>query len=169
MISDQGLRVKVVRVWERLWEESEWEDISDVPTSEEIPYPHLPHHQSVVAMAVAVTDVMRQKHGINLNRDVLLAAAILQDASKVVEMSPGNGTKPMTTEIGRMYPHPFWAAHVAIEEGIPNEVAHIILHHSPNAARFPQSLEGKILYYVDQIDVLGIFGDRWQKLLMITK
>ena len=45
----------------------------------------------------------------------------------------------------------------------------IILTHTPHAPKFPHSLEGKILYYVDQIDVLGIHGDRWRKDITITK
>lgn len=168
-IEDDGLRTKVVSVWEDLWELSEWEDIHDLPTSEEIPYPHLPHHQSVVSMAVAIADVLQRTHGITLNRDYLIAAAILQDAGKVVEYAPGNDGRPAITQIGQMYPHPFWAAHAAIDAGVPDEIVNAILHHSPKAARFPKTLEGKILFYVDQIDVLAIFGDRWRKELMITK
>lgn len=168
-IEDQDLRSKVVKVWNGLWEQSKWEDINDLPTSEEIPYPHLPHHQAVVSMAVAIADVLERTHNVDLNRDYLIAAAILQDASKVVEFSPGPDGKPVDTEIGEMYPHPFWAAHAAIDAGVPGEVVNTILHHSPKAARFPKTLEGKILFYVDQIDVLAIYGDRWRKELMITK
>ena len=63
----------------------------------------------------------------------------------------------------------FWAAHSALKQGVPDAICHIILTHTPQAASFPTSLEGKILYYVDQIDVLAIHGDRWRKQLMITK
>ena len=52
---------------------------------------------------------------------------------------------------------------------MPNSVVHILLTHSPQAPKFPTSLEGKILYYVDQLDVLAIFKDRWRKELFITK
>lgn len=37
------------------------------------------------------------------------------------------------------------------------------------AARFPASLEGQILCYVDQRDVLAIHKDRWRTELWITK
>jgi hypothetical protein len=46
---------------------------------------------------------------------------------------------------------------------------HVLLTHSPQAAQFPSTIEGKILYYVDQIDVIGIYKDRWRKELHITK
>ena len=45
----------------------------------------------------------------------------------------------------------------------------IVLTHSPQAPKFPSTLEGKILYYVDQLDVLAIYKDRWRKELFITK
>ncbi len=41
--------------------------------------------------------------------------------------------------------------------------------HSPGAAKFPESLEGKILYYADQMDVIAIFGDKWVKHLMVER
>jgi len=44
-----------------------------------------------------------------------------------------------------------------------------MLTHSSSAAKFPDSLEGKILYHVDQIDVIGCHKDRWKKLIHIAK
>jgi hypothetical protein len=61
------------------------------------------------------------------------------------------------------------AAHVALKHGLPDAVCHIILSHTPQSAAFPASLEGKILYYADQLDVLAIYRDRWEKRLFITK
>jgi hypothetical protein len=54
-------------------------------------------------------------------------------------------------------------------KGIPDEIAHVMLTHSPSASKFPDSLEGKILYYVDQIDVIAIHKDRWKKHLLVGK
>ena len=50
-----------------------------------------------------------------------------------------------------------------------DSVVHILLTHTPQAPKFPTSIEGKILYYVDQLDVIAIFKDRWRKELFITK
>ena len=107
-------------------------------------------------------------HSVRVNRDVLVAAALLQDASKLVEYALVDG-KVVYSARGREFPHAFWAAHVALKHGVPDEICHIILSHTPQAAAFPRSLEGKILYYADQLDVLAIHGDRWKKLQMITK
>src|SRR4051812_39256304 len=88
-ISDRKLRDAVIAVWQELWAMSPWEDISEVPTSPEIPYPTVPHNQAVLAMALAVAETFEKFHRLKVDRDRLIAAAILQDASKVVEFARG--------------------------------------------------------------------------------
>jgi hypothetical protein len=143
--------------------------MDDVPTSLEIPYPTLPHNQCVLDMALAVADAFERHHGVKVNRDHLIAAAVLQDASKVIESAPGPDGRAIATDLARQYPHAFWAAHLALRHGVPDPVVHVLLTHSPQAPTFPTTIEGKILYYVDQLDVIGIFKDRWRKDLYITK
>ena len=168
-ISDAKLRDAVVEIWEELWARSAWNDIDTVPTSPEIAYPTRPHNQCVVAMALAVADAFERFHAVKVNRDHLIAAAVLQDASKVIEYEPAEDGKAKFSELGKTYPHAFWAAHLALQKGLPDAVVHVLLTHSPQAPKFPSTLEGKILYYVDQLDVLAIYKDRWRKELFITK
>ncbi len=68
----------------------------------------------------------------------------------------------MHTDIS-IFPHDFGGAHVALKHGIPMSICHIMVTHSPGSAKFPESIEGKILYYVDQLDVIAIHKDRWKK------
>ncbi|MGZ5120726.1 MAG: hypothetical protein ACXWCP_08495 [Burkholderiales bacterium] len=168
-IRDDKLRNAVIEIWQEMWEMSAWDDPGALPTSFEIPYPNLPHTQCVVAMALSVADAFKKYHGIEVNRDHLIAAAVLQDASKVVEYEPGPDGKVRRTAIGKNYGHGFWCAHLAVQKGVPHEISHVMLTHSSSAAKFPDTLEGKILYYVDQLDVIGIHKDRWTKHLMIAK
>lgn len=168
-IDDDVLRSQVENVWQALWQESEWETLESVPTSREIPYSNLPHTRAVVQMALAVAAAFEANHGVSVNKDVLVAAALLQDVSKLVELRPGPGGTVEKTERGKLFQHPFLGAHSALEAGVPAEVVHIILTHSPTASSFPDSLEGKILYYVDQLDVLAIHKDRWKKSIVISK
>jgi hypothetical protein len=168
LISDAELRTKVEAVWQELWQESDWDSTDKLATSPEIPYLHVPHNRAVVQMALAVAETFERFHGVRVDRDVLVAAALLQDASKLVEYTLSDG-KVTLSHLGREYPHSFWAAHIALKHGVPDAICHIILTHTPQASSFPKSLEGKILYYVDQIDVLAIYGDRWRKHLVITK
>ncbi len=168
-IADPKLRSAVIAVWQDLWAMSSWQRIEEVPTSTEIPYPTLPHNRCVLEMALAVADAFERHHGIKVNRDYLIADAVLQDASKVVEMERGPDGEAVATALGKTYPHAFWAAHLALRHGIPDEIVHVLLTHTPQSPKFPTSIEGKILYYVDQIDVIGIHKDRWRKDIYITK
>lgn len=168
-IKDTKLRQSVIDIWQELWAQSKWDDPADLPTSGEIPYPNLPHSQCVVTMALAVADAFERHHNVKVNRDYLIAAAVLQDASKVVEYEPGPDGKARHTKIGKSFPHGFWCAHLAAGKGLPEEITHVMLTHSPQAARFPDTLEGKILYYVDQLDVIAIHKDRWKKHLLVGR
>ena len=168
LINDEAMRAGVEAVWQELWQASAFESIDDVPSSPEIPYPHIPHNRSVLAIALAAADAFERFHGVSVDRDLLIAAGLLQDVSKLVEYQPVEGGIGYTA-IGKGYPHAFWAAHVALEHGLPDRVCQVILTHTPNSLTFPSSLEGKILYYVDQMDILAVYGDRWRKELFITK
>jgi len=168
-IGDRTLADKVRAVWQDLWAQSDFTDFHAVPTSGSIPYPNLPHTRSVIALATAIADVFERFHGVRTDRDVLLAACLLQDASKLVEYRPKKGGGIETTAIGKQYPHAFWAAKVALEHNVPMSVVHVILTHSPSAPKFPQSLEGKIIYYADQLDVIAIHRDDWVKNLIVHR
>lgn len=168
-IVDAKLREAVVEVMQELWRLAPWNKIADVPTSAEIKYPNLPHTQCIVELVIAVADAFEKHHGTKINRDYLIASAILQDASKVVEYQPDPNGGATHTEIGRNYVHGFWCAHLATMKGIPHEICHIILTHGSQSPRFPSTIEGKILYYVDQLDVIAIHGDRWKKTITISK
>lgn len=168
-IRDAGLKQKTIEIWNELWAMSEFEDIETVPTSGEIPSPNLPHSRSVLTMCLQVADSFERYHDVKVDRDVLIAAVILQDASKVVEYRPTATGGVERTEIGRTYGHAFWVTMLAAQKGLPAAISHILITHSPQAAKFPQSLEGKIIYYVDQLDVIAIHGDRWIKESIIRK
>ena len=168
-IADADLRRAVDDIWQELWSMSEFTDIGTVPTSPETSYSTLTHNRCVMTMALAVADAFARHHGVKVDRDLLIAAAALQDASKVVEFRPGPNGEAELTEIGRNYPHAFWVAHLAVQKGIDHKLTHVLLTHTPQAPNFPATLEGKILYYVDQLDVIAIYKDRWRKELYITK
>lgn len=168
-IKNSSLADATRAVWQELWSQAQWSDFEAMPISPEIDYPARPHSQCVVAMALQIADSFEAYHGVQVNRDHLIVASILQDASKVVEYIPdGNGGAALSPT-GELYPHAFLAAHLAIKHGIPEEVVNAILMHTPQAAKFPKTIEGKILFYVDQLDVIAVHGDRWRKELFITK
>ncbi len=169
-IADAKLKTDVLELLQYFWQESKWENFEDVPTSPEIPYPNLPHTQCVLDLSLAIAETFERHHGTKVDYDHLIAAAVLQDASKLLELSPGQGGGGAEfTEMGSWFTHAFWCAHLCTLKGFPKEIINTILTHSPGSAQFPKSLEGKIIYYADQLDVIAIHKDRWRKNLYITK
>jgi hypothetical protein len=168
LIQDQDLRDRVSAVWQDLWSESAFEELADVPIGPDIPISHLPHNRCVVAMAISIADSLERFHGLEIDRDVLIAAGLIQDASKLVEMTPADGSVEQT-ELGLGFQHAFWATHKAFEHGLPPAVCEIVMNHTPQSPRFPRSLEGKILWYADQLDLIAVSGERWAKRLYLTR
>lgn len=165
LIQNRELRTATIQVWEQLWEECKWDDIMDLPCStHKTDYPHVIHNRAVVKMAIQVAKVLIEFHGVEINMDYLIAAALLQDASKLIEYEPDSEKGCVLSERGKRFMHSFYAGHVALNKGIPDEVAQIILTHSPDSPVFPQTLICKILFYVDQTDMAAIGGDRWKKI-----
>ena len=165
LIQDEALHRGTIAVWEQLWEESKWENIMDLPCStHKTDYPHVIHNRSVVRMAIHVAETLKEFHHVDINMDHLIAAALLQDASKLVEYEPTEDGGCVMSELGKTFAHSFYAGHVALNHGIPYDVAQVILPHSPDSPVYPQTLICKILFYVDQTDMAAIGGDRWRKM-----
>lgn len=168
LIADTDLRERVAAVWQEIWAQSEFESLADVPIGPDIPHSHLPHNRAVVEMSLAIADTLERFHGLTVDRDVLVAAGLLQDVSKLVEMAPaGDGVEQ--TDLGAGFQHAFWAAHKSFEHGLPMAVCEIVMNHTPQSPRFPASLEGKILWYADQLDLIAVSGERWSKRLFLTR
>ena len=163
LLSDPGLRQAVVEIWHELWERSEYERLLDVPVSTKIEYPQLKHAQGVVAAAVAVADVWERVHGISIDRDVLIAGALLIDVSKMVETRRGPDGKATYTELGKALPHATYAAHAALNRGVRMDVVHCILSHSPNGGKAPHTVEAQILDWLDQADISAFGFDIWTR------
>ena len=169
-IKDDDIRQKTIEIWEQMYKDSKWEDIMDLPCStHKTDYPHIVHNRSVVQMAVSVADILENMHGVKIDHDNLICAALLQDDSKLLEYEPTADGGCEMSEIGKYYAHSFHAGCAAMLAGLPNEVVQAINTHSPDSAVYPQSLIGKILFYVDQTDMAAIKGDRWRKIVYIYR
>jgi hypothetical protein len=118
LIQDGDLRAQVEAVWQELWQMSDFSSIDQLATSPEIHYLHVPHNRAVVEMALAVATTFERFHTVKVDRDVLVAAALLQDASKLIEYTLAGGKVELST-LGRDYPHAFWGAHTALKHGVP--------------------------------------------------
>ena len=97
-----------------------------------------------------------------IDRDVLIAGALLMDVSKLVETRPGKDG-PERTEIGTSLPHAIYSAHLALQLGVPLSVVHIITAHSPNGGKAPVTLECQILDWIDQADISAAGFQIWSR------
>ena len=162
-IKDKVIREKTAKVWSALWSESKFARLEDLPVNTSTKYPHIVHNRSVVVMAIEVAETVAKFHKAKVDMDVLISSAILQDASKLVETEPDGKGGTRKSDLGGRFQHAFYAAHMALEEGLPIPIAENIMEHTFDNSSYPKSLEAKILFYVDQVDMAALGLDRWKK------
>lgn len=163
-IKDAKLRAAVETIWQEFWAKSEFTRLEDVPVSHKIDYPQIKHAQGILKATLAVAAAWESVHDVKFDRDVLIAGALLMDVSKLIEAKPGKGKEKYGhTEIGDVLPHAFWAAHRALELGVPLPVVHVITSHSPSASKAPVTPECHLLDWIDQADIAASGHHIWAR------
>ena len=162
-IRDALLRDKVREIWERAWSISEYVRLADVPISVSIAGSQLKHCQGIVKGALALARVWEEVHGVELDRDIIIAAALLMDVSKLIEIRPVGDGKHERTELGRALPHALVVASWALASGLPLQIVHIVSCHSPNGGKAPNSMEAHLLDAIDQADLNACGFDIWER------
>lgn len=153
LIADATLREQTVRVWEDAvaaggWT---WEAIERMPFSihvENCDITFVEHVRTVCKMCVAVHDVLKESYGdrTELNKDYLIAGALLADVGKLIEYELKDGE---ITKAGRgqHLRHPFTGVAMSHFRGIPMEVQHIIATHSKEGEMMTRSSESVIFHH----------------------
>lgn len=162
-IKDDALRSAVVEVWNELWQQSDYHDLNDVPVSLKITYPQIRHTQAVLEMAILVAGVASKVHGTEIDLDILIAGALLMDVSKFAEYRPEPDSGNWRTQVGALLPHGTVAASLSLAKGLPLEVIHIILSHSPNGGKAPATVEAQMLDWLDQLDLNALGANLWTR------
>jgi hypothetical protein len=158
-ISDPNLRSKTAACWEeaiafRGWSEELLSGIPFTLLAENVQITFIDHVRAVCNMCIAVDKVLDDSHGRNktpINRDFLIAGALLADVGKLMEFEIVGG-KPVKSDYGKHIRHPFSGVGLAFKHGLPSEVMHIIATHSKEGAgekRLPESI---IFHHCDFID-----------------
>ena len=153
-IKNKKLKDGVLDVWVRAWEDSDWKDLTDCPFSVNLKVKLeecslVQHTTCVTNIALAMADNVRDILGIPVNNDLVLAGALLHDVCKVVENAPGD----KHSTIGKNLAHGVYGVHLAINAGLPIEIAHIIGSHTPQVTQVPNIVEGILVSYADMAAV----------------
>jgi len=158
-IKNDTLQNQVIACWEeaikfRGWSEELLRNIPFTLLAENVTITFIDHVRAVCRMCMACNDVLDEIHGKNktpVNRDYLIAGALLADAGKLLEYEIVDG-KPVKSDYGKHIRHPFSGVGLAFKQGLPSEVMHVIATHSKEGQgekRLPESI---IFHHADFID-----------------
>lgn len=158
LIENRTLREQTLDTWVLAMEESGW-DIGDL---DEIPFTLLiegtsvglvAHTRAVTSTATAIADVMAGFYGDELliNRDYLIAGALLHDVGKLLEYKR-KGKGFVKSDVGRDLRHPFSGTALAYRRGLPSAVCHMIAVHAKEGDGAWRSVEANIIHHADFIN-----------------
>lgn len=158
-IKDADLREKVIACWVEAIDFRGWTEelLSSMPftlLAENVNITFIDHVRAVCLMCLACDDVLTEIHGANktpINRDYLIAGALLADVGKLCEFEIKDN-QPVKSDYGKHIRHPFSGVGLAFKHGLPSEVMHVIATHSKEGAgekRLPESI---VFHHADFID-----------------
>lgn len=158
-IRESELRDKVVACWSEAIEFRGWTEdlLCNIPftlLAKNVQIMFIDHVRAVCKMCVACDEVLDTVHGSKktpVNRDYLIAGALLADVGKLFEFEIIAG-KPVKSDYGKHIRHPFSGVGLAFKHGLPSEVMHIIATHSKEGAGEKRLPESVIFHHCDFID-----------------
>ncbi|QZP37374.1 HD domain-containing protein [Halobaculum magnesiiphilum] len=174
-IADPDLRVGVRDAYAVALAETDWTDLDAVPwLPDEQARLGLPdetnvrHVNDVAALATALADaLLARRPDSGLDRDLVVAGALLHDISKLYEFGPGDadafdgdegpdGDEATVdgrygTEYYDLLGHPYVGVHVCEAAGLSVELSHVVLSHTGRTAVEPATLEAEIVKRADEV------------------
>ncbi|HUU83632.1 MAG TPA: HDIG domain-containing protein [Phycisphaerae bacterium] len=157
-IRNQDLREKVISVWEESITRGGWQpqELTEIPftlLAGKIDMRFIEHVRSCAQMCLAVEKVLKGVWGdrVPIDRDTLLAGALLADVGKPLEYAKKDG-KIVKGHAGDMLRHPFSGVGLCYKHGLPDEVMHIVATHSKEGDHVQRTIESIIFHHTDFID-----------------
>ncbi len=154
-IEDSTLREKVLATWLLAFERSPLEprDLREIPFTlhvEDCPVSFLAHKRLVVHLARACAERIAEfmADALPIDRDVLLAGAILADVGKLLEYDKVGGACVQSRR-GQYLRHPFTGVALAQECGVPDAVCHVIAAHAGEGDLIRRSPEAYVVHHAD--------------------
>lgn len=147
-ITSKSLRKGVIAVWLLAMKRGRWQKIDKIPFTLLIKTKKtlVEHTRTVTRMAIAVAG-KRQ----DVKSDYIIAGGLVHDVGKLLEYKKA-GKKYTRSTDGKLVRHPVSGYALALDAGLPIEVAHIVAAHSVEGERVKRSNEAVIIHHCDFID-----------------
>ena len=103
---------------------------------------------------MAIADVLNSVFGdrVPINRDYLIAGALLADVGKMLEFDKDAAGNVIKGNFGKALRHPFSGVALCYKHEIPPEVMHIVATHSHEGDKVQRSIESIIFHHADFVD-----------------
>lgn len=157
-IKNEELRNKVADAWAYSLQINGYEHIEDMPGSG-MPEASALGDQSMHIRAVGYSAVSlydnlckAYKMDLGLDRDILIACALLHDVGKPYEYNPENRARWSANHKETGFPnvrHPAYGVYIAITCELPEEVVHVCACHSPEGRFVNRSGYATLVHYAD--------------------
>ncbi|MGH8092973.1 MAG: HDIG domain-containing metalloprotein [Chthoniobacterales bacterium] len=172
-IKNRSLREKVAAVWSEAittgcggkgWTFNELRAVKFTLLAGEIDMRFVEHLNSCARQCIAIADVLKKSFrcSIPIQRDYLIAGALLADVGKPLEYARDAAGNVVQGKFGQQVRHPFSGVALAYKHGIPGEVMHIIATHSHEGDKVERSIESIIFHHADFVDfdIAKLLGKR---------
>src|SRR6266516_4864887 len=162
-IKDESLREKVAAVWNaelttgcggKGWTFDELRAVKFTLLAGDINMTFVEHLNSCSRQCIAIADVLKKSFrcSVPIQRDYLIAGALLADVGKPLEYDKDASGNVIQGKFGQQVRHPFSGVALAYKHGIPGEVMHIIATHSHEGDKVERSIESIIFHHADFVD-----------------
>ncbi|MCX7995490.1 MAG: HD domain-containing protein [candidate division WOR-3 bacterium] len=147
-IKNNELQNGVVKTWLLAMKKGNWNDIENIPFTLLISTKKnlIEHTRAVANMSMAIARTRR-----DLDYDVVVAGALVHDVGKLLEYEFREG-RFVKSRYGELVRHPVSGYQLALEAGLPLEVAHIVAAHSEEGEKVKRSAEAILIHHCDFID-----------------
>ncbi len=162
-ITDKSLQEKVAAVWSEAIETGaggkgwRFEELKAIPftlLAGDIDLRFIEHLNSCIRQCIVIADTLLTiyKGKIPVNKDILIAGAMLADVGKPLEFDRDKDGNLIKGHFGDMLRHPFSGVAMCYKHGIPAEVMHIVATHSHEGDKVERTIESIIFHHADFVD-----------------
>ena len=162
-IRSGALREQVAAVWTEAistgcggkgWTFDELRAVKFTLLAGDIEMTFIEHLNSCVRQCIAIADVLESAFScdIPIDRDILIAGALLADCGKPLEFDKDASGTIIKGTFGEALRHPFSGVAMAYKHGIPPEAMHMIATHSHEGDKVQRSIESIIFHHADFVD-----------------